>query len=105
MVSAGSAAFGAGAEWRLAMRRTALIVTFAAVLPILGACASTAETTSLADLTTRCEQRGGTLEPTGRQTGEVHRDNRCIEALVQVRRPRAEATRNRGVDQSLRQGA
>ena len=103
MVPAGSAASGAGAEWRLAMRRTALIVTFAAVLPILGACASTAETTSLADLTTRCEQRGGTLEPTGRQTGEVRRDNRCMEAVVRVRHHRAQATRNMAVDRSLNQ--
>lgn len=86
------------------MRRTALLVSLALAVPILGACASTAETTSLAELTTRCEQRGGTLEPTGRQTGEARRDNRCLEALVQVRHHRAQATRNMGVDQSLRQG-
>lgn len=86
------------------MIRPLLVVGLAAALPILGGCASAADPVSLADLSNRCEQRGGTVEPTGRQTGEVSRDHRCVEALVQVRHHRAQATRNMAVDQSLRQG-
>jgi hypothetical protein len=85
------------------MRRQYLIATLVAALPVLGACASVAEPIDLAEATTRCEQRGGTLEPTGRQTGEVRRDHRCVEALVQVRHHRAQATRNTGIDRALNQ--
>ncbi len=88
------------------MRRSLLVVGLAAALPILGACAGVGEPTtlSLAELTSRCEARGGTLEPTGRQTGEARRDHVCQEALVQVRNHRAQATRNTGVDLVLRNG-
>jgi hypothetical protein len=88
------------------MRRSLLIVSLAAALPILGACAGVSEpnTLGLAELTSRCEARGGTLEPTGRQTGEASRDHVCQEVLVQVRNHRAQASRNTGVDRALRNG-
>jgi hypothetical protein len=88
------------------MRRSLLVVGLVAALPILAACAGPGETPSLslAELASRCEGRGGTLQPTGRRTGEADRDHVCQEALVQVRNHRAQATRNMGVDRVLRNG-
>jgi len=70
----------------------------------LGACGTLGQPANftLAELTERCEARGGHLNPTGLQTGEARRDHRCTGVRVKaVANERARSTRNRAVDRSL----
>ena len=66
------------------MRRLLVSTGLAAGLLALGACATLGEpvTLNLAELTTRCEDRGGVLVPTGAETGRAQSDYICREAMV-----------------------
>lgn len=61
------------------MRRLILSTLLAAGALSLAGCGTFGQKVelSLADLETRCTNRGGTLQPNGRQTGEARRDHDC----------------------------
>lgn len=89
------------------MRRSLLSVGPAAGLLALGACSTFGQpvTFDLAELTTRCERRGGTLTPTGARTGRAQSDYICHEAMaLSVPRGHARTQLNRAIDRSLRTG-
>ncbi len=64
------------------MRRSIIASGLAAGLLTLGACATLGEpvTLTMAEMDQRCEQRGGTLQPTGAATGSAQTDFVCREA-------------------------
>jgi hypothetical protein len=68
------------------MRRLLVSTGLAAGLLALGACATLGEpvTLNLAELTTRCEDRGGVLVPTGAETGRAQSDFICREAMART---------------------
>ncbi len=90
------------------MRRSIIASGLATGLLALGACATLGEpvTLTMAEMEQRCERRGGTLQPTGNETGQVGTDYICQEALarVPVNRGSARADLNRAIDRSLRRG-
>lgn len=91
------------------MRRLILTFGLAAGLLGLGACSTLGQpvTLSLADLTTRCDHRGGTLTPTGAETGRAQSDYICREpgVLTPGQGNDARVALNRAVDRSIRRGA
>ncbi len=89
------------------MRRPITALGLAAGLLALGACATTLGqpvTFDLAELTTRCENRGGVLVPTGAETGRAQSDYVCQESMARVPMKRAHSDLNRAIDRSLRRG-
>ena len=89
------------------MRRSFLTLGFYGGLLALGACSTLGQpvTFDLAELTTRCESRGGILEPTGNQTGRAQADYVCRDAMVRaVPRGPARVQLDRAITQSLRGG-
>lgn len=90
------------------MRRLIATSALAAGLLTLGACATLGEpvTLSLAELDQRCERRGGTLQPTGAQSGRPQTDFICQAATdrISVNRGAARASLNTAIDRSLARG-
>ena len=90
------------------MRRSILSLGFAAGLLALGACSTLGQSANfdLAELTTRCESRSGTLTPTGAETGRAQADYVCKDSMARVppHRDGARGDLNRAVDRSLRRG-
>lgn len=86
------------------MRVSIVSVLLAGSLLALGACSTLGQPSNLtlAELTERCESRGGHLNPTGQQTGEARRDHRCTGARVPiVGNGQARSTTNRAIDRAL----
>lgn len=87
------------------MRRSITAFGLTAGLLALGACSTLGQpvTLELAELTTRCEARGGTLIPTGAQTGRAQSDYICREAMARtpMNRGPAQQDLNRAVDRSV----
>jgi hypothetical protein len=90
------------------MRRFLIASGLTAGLLALGACGTLGEpvTLTMAELTTRCEDRGGVLTPTGAATGRPQSDYICREAMASSSRLNnaARMDLNRAVDRSLRRG-
>ena len=91
------------------MRRLLVASGLAAGLLALGACATVGEpvTLNMAELTQRCEDRGGTLRPTGAATGRAQADFVCREPSPRpVLAGRIQATNDlgRATDNALRRG-
>jgi hypothetical protein len=90
------------------MRRSFLAPTLAAGLLTLGACATLGEpvTLNMAELDQRCERRGGTLQPTGAQSGRPQTDFICQAATdrIFVNREPARTSLNTAINQSLARG-
>ncbi len=91
------------------MRRLFVASGLATGLLALGACATLGEpvTLNLAELTTRCEDRGGVLVPTGAETGRAQSDYICREAMARTEvggRNQARTDLDRAVGAALRDG-
>lgn len=91
------------------MRRSILAASLAASLLALGACGTLGEpvTLTMAELTQRCDDRGGTIRPTGAATGRAQADYICLEPVAFGELPgRIQATTDlgRATNDSLRRG-
>jgi hypothetical protein len=91
------------------MRRSILAASLAASLLTLGACGTLGEpvTLTMAELTQRCDDRGGTIRPTGAATGRAQADYICLEGTAFRELPgRIQATSDLGqaTNDSLRRG-
>lgn len=91
------------------MRRSILASALAAGLLTVGACATLGEpvTLNMAELTQRCEDRGGTIRPTGAETGRAQTDYVCQEAMARgplSGRIQATSDLSRATSESLRRG-
>jgi hypothetical protein len=81
------------------MRRLFVAFGLAAGLLALGACATLGEpvTLTMAELTQRCDDRGGTIRPTGAATGRAQADYVCQEPMARGGLPgRIQATTELG---------
>ena len=90
------------------MRRAVIAAGLALSLPAVAACGTMGQPThfDMAELTARCDQRGGDLIPTGAQTGRPQTDFICQSATdrVVVNREPARTSLNVAVSQSLAGG-
>ena len=90
------------------MRRLLMASGLCAGLLALGACATLGEpvTLTMAELDQRCAQRGGTLQPTGAQSGRPQTDFICQAATdrISVNRGAARASLNSAIDRGLARG-
>ena len=90
------------------MRRSLAGLGLVAAVTALAGCSTLGQpvTLNLAELTTRCEYRGGTLTPTGAQTGRAQFDFICREPAVWTlgHGEQARVSLNQAIDRSLRRG-
>jgi hypothetical protein len=89
------------------MRGSIGTMLLAGGLLALGACGTLGQPSNLtlAELAERCQERGGTLTPTNRQTGEPRRDFTCTGAKVELAGGNAGLARNQlntAIDRSTR---